>query len=968
MNKKTIRIAGWALGLSMAVAGIGAAVSASFVANGNEPIMVAAEDVSDTLTAGLFAATSTTYTDFSGVSVTSGAVYAGNNGKTSNGGIQLRSKNSNSGIVSTTSGGKVKAVSVTVESGSNTFDIYGSNTAYTSAADLYNNTKQGTKIGSGSGTGSVTLSSTDYEYIGIRSNNGALYLSNIVITWVQEASIQVSFNSNGGSESPESINVEENGTFEFPSAGTKVGYIFAGWSNDGGETKHAAGSTSAAVTAATTYTAYWTEDPIDTVTISKGSFKQNYYAGDAWDWESLLVACETESGAEGSPTDLASSNFSFSPAAPAIGVTSVTVTVTYGGKTSDALIINDISVSEAPLSYTITGPAQSQGGSTAASLSGLNDYFPIEEDYYVEWTGASGSAYVSNGYAMKFGTSTDSATGTVTLSLKEGAPIYFTGVILNAKGWSDGTETLKVNNSDTQAISASGWSDYEFDVSSEATSITIGNGSKRVSVYSIEVLYAYKAPELHASSTSVEAVVNTNTTTVNLTYDNFTPTAYEAEITGSSVTAVEFDTAATPHTATFTTHATITGESVVRITGSVGGKEAYVDVTVMVTQPRNLVGLEITNDSDATTFKVGQAFDIGSLVVTATFDSAPTTVVYSKAANNLGALSFDPEIGHVFGESDIGVVTVAIGLEVGTGSDIVGYDITVNDKDYATLVTSISDLWDGQQVYFSNNTSMTVNKYTSGNNVGSSPATFDPTKGLDVAGTNGYAYTVERVKYDDATYYLFALEDGGNTYYLKDNGTSGNYLARTDDRTDEAIYWSISAGEESGQWTITNKSVAARPNLQINGSLLACYNNTQTDPYLYKLSAYDAASVASSFEANRMHMNDYDPTLSGATTGWCKDSEHGYYASAKAVWNAMSTEERTAVSANAKARLSNWAAAVGDNYDGGNGTISASRNALTPIDLKLEDSKFVVILSSAMAGVAILAGAFLVQRKRRFED
>lgn len=42
MNKKTKRIAGWALGLSMAVAGIGAAVGASYAVNGNEPMMVKA--------------------------------------------------------------------------------------------------------------------------------------------------------------------------------------------------------------------------------------------------------------------------------------------------------------------------------------------------------------------------------------------------------------------------------------------------------------------------------------------------------------------------------------------------------------------------------------------------------------------------------------------------------------------------------------------------------------------------------------------------------------------------------------------------------------------------------------------------------------------------------------------------------------------------------------------------------------
>ena len=144
----------------------------------------AAGTTTDVLTADMFAATTTTYTDFSEVTATSNAVYAGNSGKDSSGNIQMRSKNSNSGIVSTTSGGTVKSVKITVGSGSNTIDVYGSNTAYTAASDLYNTSTQGTKIGSVSATGTVIFNTdTDYTYVGIRSNNGAIYLSSVEIVW-----------------------------------------------------------------------------------------------------------------------------------------------------------------------------------------------------------------------------------------------------------------------------------------------------------------------------------------------------------------------------------------------------------------------------------------------------------------------------------------------------------------------------------------------------------------------------------------------------------------------------------------------------------------------------------------------------------------------------------------------------------------------------------------------------------------
>ena len=142
-------------------------------------------EIKDTITSALLPATSTTYVDFSNVAATSSARYAGNAARSSSGGIQMRSKNSNSGIVSTVSGGRVKSVTITVESGSNKIDVYGNNTAYASAADLYatgEGANQGTKIGSLEATGTITFTD-DYAYIGIRSNNGAIYVTSVEITW-----------------------------------------------------------------------------------------------------------------------------------------------------------------------------------------------------------------------------------------------------------------------------------------------------------------------------------------------------------------------------------------------------------------------------------------------------------------------------------------------------------------------------------------------------------------------------------------------------------------------------------------------------------------------------------------------------------------------------------------------------------------------------------------------------------------
>ena len=148
----------------------------------------------DALNRAATGAQGTNYNNWQYISTISGAVYSGNSAG-GNGSIQLRSSGNNySGIVTTTSGGVAKKVSVIWNSGTTngrTLDIYGKNTPYSAASDLYSSSEsvRGTKLGSivyGSGT-SLTING-DYNYIGIRSSNGALYLSEVKITWGENGS------------------------------------------------------------------------------------------------------------------------------------------------------------------------------------------------------------------------------------------------------------------------------------------------------------------------------------------------------------------------------------------------------------------------------------------------------------------------------------------------------------------------------------------------------------------------------------------------------------------------------------------------------------------------------------------------------------------------------------------------------------------------------------------------------------
>lgn len=143
---------------------------------------------SDVITAADLKGEANSYKDFSGVTKTSDAVYAGNSAN-KNGSIQLRSDKSNSGIVATTSGGRISQIIITWDNSTanaRQIDVYGNTNPYTSAAELYEtsgNTNQGELIGSlAKGETTLTIEG-NYPYVGIRSNDGALYIKDITFVW-----------------------------------------------------------------------------------------------------------------------------------------------------------------------------------------------------------------------------------------------------------------------------------------------------------------------------------------------------------------------------------------------------------------------------------------------------------------------------------------------------------------------------------------------------------------------------------------------------------------------------------------------------------------------------------------------------------------------------------------------------------------------------------------------------------------
>lgn len=150
-----------------------------------ETVEIVPAVVDDQLTLASTGVSGSNYASWSGVKVNSNAVYAGQSAG-SNQSIQLRSNNSNSGIVTTTSGGKIAKVTIVWNNNTvsgRTVDVYGSNSALADPTNMYGNHSL-TPLGSiVCGTNTELEVSGDYSYVGVRSNSGALYMTSITFTW-----------------------------------------------------------------------------------------------------------------------------------------------------------------------------------------------------------------------------------------------------------------------------------------------------------------------------------------------------------------------------------------------------------------------------------------------------------------------------------------------------------------------------------------------------------------------------------------------------------------------------------------------------------------------------------------------------------------------------------------------------------------------------------------------------------------
>ena len=151
-------------------------------------VIVAAAEVKDTLTKSVFGISpENEYHPYSYTS-DNGGVYEANCAGSYNS-IQIRSKNDPSGVIGHLDSRTCKSITFTFESHTQdrTIDIYASNSPFT-IADMFDSSM--TKVASVSYNSKDTSTATqtytftsNYSYIGFRSNNSAIYLTSVEIIW-----------------------------------------------------------------------------------------------------------------------------------------------------------------------------------------------------------------------------------------------------------------------------------------------------------------------------------------------------------------------------------------------------------------------------------------------------------------------------------------------------------------------------------------------------------------------------------------------------------------------------------------------------------------------------------------------------------------------------------------------------------------------------------------------------------------
>ena len=241
-------------------------------------------------------------------------------------------------------------------------------------------------------------------------------------------------------------------------------------------------------------------------------------------------------------------------------------------------------------------------------------------------------------------------------------------------------------------------------------------------------------------------------------------------------------------------------------------KTATYDITVKNIQ---LTGITLSGDYP-TTFDVGDTFSHEGMTVTANYDDETTEDVTSSA-------TFEGYDMSTAGEQE-----VTVSYTKGEVTKAATYNITVKalTGDAYTLVTSVADLADGDNIIIVNKNAGKAMGGQNSNNRAATAVTFDTDGNAIVpSSTDIQVFTLE----GDANGWYFNTGSG----YIYAASSSSNHL-KTETEADDNAKASISISD--GDATIQFQGSNTRNLLKYNSgsSLFACYSSGQSPVQIYR--------------------------------------------------------------------------------------------------------------------------------------
>ncbi len=200
-------------------------------------------------------------------------------------------------------------------------------------------------------------------------------------------------------------------------------------------------------------------------------------------------------------------------------------------------------------------------------------------------------------------------------------------------------------------------------------------------------------------------------------------------------------------------------------------------------------------------------------------------------------------------------------------------------------------------------------------------------------------------------------------------GSSGKDLVQADG----VSTWTITL-DASNNILIANTGGASYGTIQKNDSLerVKPYAADGQTPVQLFVKAEADTSEGHIFSFIKDNMRMGDTALEGNGSGLCKSSN--YYSTAKTAFNGagLTNDERVAFFnpsnaqyAAARARLTKWAAANGEAFDGDNKVLKANQSFAFGNSYSSNDSTIPLLVTVATLGTGAAVGFFLFQRKRR---